>query len=87
MTFAPGYLAGIVCAVVSHSANSFVSLVGKPSKSLHAVASETGIVTLTMKGLSTRVLMIGTLTGSQWWIYGSSETAMGIGTTGGKCLR
>ena len=83
MRRAPSYLAG----VVSHPADSLVSLMGKPEnrgKSLGAIASETGVVSLATKGLGTRVLMIGTLTGFQWWIYDSFKTAMGMGTTGGK---
>ena len=87
ITFASGYLAGIVCAVVSHPADSVVSLMGKPAnkgKSIGQIASETGMVSLATKGLGTRVLMIGTLTGFQWWIYDSFKTAMGMGTTGGK---
>ena len=90
VTFASGYLAGVVCAVVLHPADTIVtvSLMGKPEnwgKCLRAIASETGIVALATKGLGTRVLMIGTLTGFQWWIYDSFKTAMGLGTTGGKC--
>ena len=87
VTFASGYLAGVVCAVVSHPADSVVSLMGKPAnkgKSIGQIASETGMVSLATKGLGTRVLMIGTLTGFQWWIYDSFKTAMGMGTTGGK---
>ncbi|EMD38761.1 mitochondrial carrier protein [Gelatoporia subvermispora B] len=87
ITFASGYIAGVVCAVVSHPADSLVSLMGKPSnrgKSLGTIASEVGIVSLATKGLGTRVIMIGTLTGFQWWIYDSFKTAMGMGTTGGK---
>ena len=87
VTFASGYLAGVVCAIVSHPADSIVSLMGKQAnkgKSVGQIASETGIVTLATKGLGTRVLMIGTLTGFQWWIYDSFKTAMGMGTTGGK---
>jgi len=87
VTFASGYLSGIVCAVVSHPADSLVSLMGKPSnrgKSIGTIASEVGIASLATKGLGTRVLMIGTLTGFQWWIYDSFKAAMGMGTTGGK---
>ena len=84
ITFASGYLAGIVCAVVSHPADSVVSLMGKPAnkgKPLAQIASETGIVTLATKGLGARVVMIGTLTGFQWWIYDTCKTVMGLGTT------
>jgi len=87
ITFASGYIAGIVCAVVSHPADTIVSLMGKPTnkgKSIGQIASETGVVTLATKGLGTRVIMIGTLTGFQWWIYDSFKTSMGLGTTGGK---
>lgn len=66
ITFASGYLSGIVCAIVSHPADSIVSLMGKPAnkgKSIAQIASETGAVALATKGLGTRVIMIGTLTG------------------------
>lgn len=67
VTFASGYLAGVVCAVVSHPADSVVSLMGKAQnkgKSIGQIASEVGLVGLATKGLGTRVLMIGTLTGT-----------------------
>ncbi|KIP07097.1 hypothetical protein PHLGIDRAFT_127874 [Phlebiopsis gigantea 11061_1 CR5-6] len=87
VTFASGYAAGVVCAIVSHPADSVVSLMGKAEnkgKSIGTIASEVGFANLATKGLGTRVLMIGTLTGFQWWIYDSFKTAMGMGTTGGK---
>lgn len=87
VTFASGYLAGVVCAIVSHPADSIVSLLGKAEnkgKSVGTIASETGVMTLATKGLGTRVIMIGTLTGFQWWIYDSFKSAFGLGTTGGK---
>jgi solute carrier family 25 phosphate transporter 3 len=87
VTFASGYLAGVVCAIVSHPADSLVSLLGKPSnkgKGIGQIAGEVGIVGLATKGLGTRVIMIGTLTGFQWWIYDTFKTTMGMGTTGGK---
>lgn len=87
VTFASGYLAGVVCAIVSHPADSIVSQLGKvenKGKSVGAIASEVGLVSLATKGLGTRVIMIGTLTGFQWWIYDSFKSVMGMGTTGGK---
>jgi solute carrier family 25 phosphate transporter 3 len=87
VTFASGYLSGVVCAIVSHPADSLVSQLGKPQnkgKSLGAIVSEVGFGTLATKGLGTRVVMIGTLTGFQWWIYDSFKASMGMGTTGGK---
>eukprot|EP00004_Rigifila_ramosa_P015099 TRINITY_DN348_c0_g1_i1.p1 TRINITY_DN348_c0_g1~~TRINITY_DN348_c0_g1_i1.p1 ORF type:complete len:357 (+),score=68.54 TRINITY_DN348_c0_g1_i1:41-1072(+) len=87
ITFASGYIAGVICAVVSHPADTLVSLAGKPAhkgKSFGAIAQEFGYSNLFTKGLGVRVLMIGTLTGLQWWIYDSYKSAMGMGTTGGK---
>jgi solute carrier family 25 (mitochondrial phosphate transporter), member 3 len=66
ITFASGYLSGIICAIVSHPADSLVSQLGKPQnkgKSLGAIVSEVGLGTLATRGLGTRVIMIGTLTG------------------------
>mmetsp|Transcript_9626 Transcript_9626/g.16636 ORF Transcript_9626/g.16636 Transcript_9626/m.16636 type:complete len:358 (-) Transcript_9626:195-1268(-) len=87
ITFASGYIAGVVCAVVSHPADSLVSLLGKSQnkgKSMGQIASEFGTLNLFTKGLSIRILMIGTLTGLQWFIYDSFKTAAGLGTSGGK---
>ncbi|KAI8803008.1 mitochondrial carrier protein [Cladochytrium replicatum] len=87
ITFASGYSAGVICAIVSHPADSMVSLLGKSDnkgKSIGQIASEFGMRNLFTKGLGTRVLMIGTLTGFQWWIYDSFKASMGMGTTGGK---
>jgi solute carrier family 25 phosphate transporter 3 len=87
VTFASGYMAGVICAIVSHPADSLVSLMGKAEnkgKSIGQIYNETGLAKLATKGLGTRILMIGTLTGLQWWIYDTFKTAMGLGTTGGK---
>lgn len=86
ITFASGYIAGVVCAIVSHPADTLVSLKGKEkySKSSYGdIINSVGYKTLFTKGLGTRIIMIGTLTGLQWWIYDSYKTAMGMGTTGG----
>ena len=87
VTFGSGYLSGVICAIVSHPADSLVSLLSKPGnkgKSISTIASETGFVTLATKGLGARVVLFGTLTGFQWWIYDSFKSAMGMGTTGSK---
>ena len=90
MTFGAGYTAGVICAIVSHPADTLVSLLGKSEnkgKGFGAIASEFGYLNLATKGLGTRVLMIGTLTGLQWWIYDSFKTAMGLGTSGGAVAK
>jgi len=87
VTFASGYLAGVICAIVSHPADSLVSQLSKATnkgKSIGQIANEVGLANLATKGLGTRVLMIGTLTGLQCWIYDTFKSAFGLGTTGGK---
>jgi solute carrier family 25 (mitochondrial phosphate transporter), member 3 len=67
ITFASGYASGVVCAIVSHPADSLVSQLGKPQnkgKSLGTIVGEVGFGNLATKGLGTRVVMIGTLTGT-----------------------
>ncbi|CCI47622.1 hypothetical protein ABG067_003668 [Albugo candida] len=86
VTFGSGYMAGVICAIVSHPADSVVSLMGKAEnkgKGIGQIASETGLKNLATKGLGTRIIMIGTLTGLQWWIYDTFKTVCGMGTTGG----
>ena len=91
ITFLSGYWAGIFCAIVSHPADTMVSKLNnmksdKPVGTLTAVSkiySDIGFSGL-WRGLTTRIVMIGTLTGLQWWIYDSFKTAVGLQTTGGK---
>jgi solute carrier family 25 phosphate transporter 3 len=83
ITFAAGYWAGIFCAVATQPMDNLVSMKGNPAnknKAWGQMASEMGIKDLFLKGLGTRVLMVGTLTGLQWWIYGSFKKVMGFGT-------
>ena len=88
ITFASGYLAGILCAIVSHPADTMVSILNKKSSSgstgdaVKAIYKEIGFKGL-WNGLFARIIMIGTLTGLQWWIYDSFKVACGLGTTGG----
>jgi solute carrier family 25 (mitochondrial phosphate transporter), member 3 len=52
VTFASGYTAGVICAIVSHPADSLVSLLGKPAnkgKSLGQIVKETGFGKLATK--------------------------------------
>ena len=55
---------------------------GKGGKTAGEIFSELGIGGV-WQGLGTRIIMIGTLTGLQWWIYDSFKSAMGLGTSGG----
>lgn len=89
VTFASGYLAGIFCAIVSHPADTMVSKIysksgepGSVGEKMSKIYGEIGFKGL-WGGLVTRIIMIGTLTGLQWWIYDSFKTAVGLQTTGG----
>lgn len=90
ITFASGYLAGIFCAVISHPADTILSkLVAKGKGIEGSLPTKVGIIYKEIGfsglwgGLVTRIVMIGTLTGLQWWIYDSFKTAVGLQTTGG----
>lgn len=71
VTFIAGYIAGVFCAVVSHPADTVVSKLNQDvgSTPLEA-ARKLGMVGL-WKGLFARIIMIGTLTALQWFIYDS----------------
>lgn len=93
VTFISGYWSGIFCAVVSHPADTMVSKINnlkdidgvKQSigSKVSKIYSDIGFKGL-WNGLSTRILMVGTLTGLQWWIYDTFKTMVGLQTTGGK---
>jgi len=82
-------MAGVFCAIVSHPADTIVS-------KLNNVKTDSGVTTAIKQiyadigfkglwaGLGARIIMIGTLTGFQWWIYNSFKTAMGLQATGGE---
>lgn len=69
VTFAAGYFAGVFCAIVSHPADVLVS---KMNKEKGTTAGE-WIKRLGFRGLwgglLPRIIMIGTLTALQWFIY------------------
>jgi len=82
ITFLAGYWAGIFCAIATQPMDNLVSMKGiaeNKNKGWGQMASEMGTKDLFTKGLGTRVIMIGTLTGLQWWIYGSFKAAVGFG--------
>lgn len=88
VTFASGYIAGILCAIVSHPADTMVSKLnnmkteGSLKENIGKIYGEIGFNGL-WRGLGTRILMVGTLTGLQWWIYDTYKTLMGLQTSGG----
>ena len=89
ITFISGYWAGIFCAVVSHPADVMVSILNKNKSNeptltqVKKIYGEIGFNGL-WNGLTARIIMVGTLTGLQWWIYDSFKVACGLQTTGSK---
>lgn len=75
VSFVGGYLAGILCAIVSHPADVMVSKLNayrEPGEAFGTVTSriykDIGFRGL-WNGIPVRIVMIGTLTGLQWMIY------------------
>lgn len=90
VAFTGGYLAGILCAVVSHPADVMVSKLNANRQAGEAfgaamsrIYGDIGFRGL-WNGLPVRIVMIGTLTGLQWMIYDSFKIFMGLPTTGGS---
>merc|ERR1712203_322926 len=81
VTFMAGYWAGIFCAIVSHPADTLVSIMNKTGESAGAIYGRIGFNGL-WNGLGARIIMIGTLTGLQWWIYDTFKVAMGLQASG-----
>lgn len=75
VTFAAGYIAGVFCAIVSHPADTVVSKLNqKKGVPVSQIVNEIGFMGL-WKGLATRIVMIGTLTALQWFIYDAFKVA------------
>ncbi|KAH3876622.1 hypothetical protein DPMN_000469 [Dreissena polymorpha] len=78
VTFVAGYIAGVFCAVVSHPADVIVSKLNQNAGSnFMDVAKTVGFMGM-WKGLMPRIIMIGTLTALQWFIYDSFKVATGL---------
>jgi solute carrier family 25 phosphate transporter 3 len=75
VTFSAGYIAGVFCAIVSHPADCVVSVLNKtPGVTAGQVLKDLGW-SGSWKGLGPRIIMIGTLTALQWFIYDSVKVA------------
>ncbi|KAM3957429.1 phosphate carrier protein, mitochondrial-like [Aphomia sociella] len=76
VTFAAGYIAGVFCAIVSHPADTVVSKLNQDkSATIGSIMSKLGWAGV-WKGLGARIVMIGTLTGLQWFIYDGVKVYM-----------
>jgi len=78
VTFAAGYIAGVFCAIVSHPADTVVSKLNQAKGSTAVgVVKQLGFAGL-WKGLTARIIMIGTLTAAQWFIYDAVKVALSL---------
>jgi solute carrier family 25 phosphate transporter 3 len=71
VTFVAGYIAGVFCAIVSHPADTIVSKLNQDAGSNFVDAAKALGFKGMWKGLMPRIIMIGTLTALQWFIYDS----------------
>merc|ERR1712039_519076 len=78
VTFAAGYIAGVFCAIVSHPADCVVSVLNKtPGSTVGSAAKALGFMGM-WQGLGPRIIMIGTLTALQWFIYDGVKVALAL---------
>merc|ERR1719499_1873115 len=78
VTFAAGYIAGVFCAIVSHPADTIVSYMNKAEgATVGSAAKDLGFKGM-WAGLGPRIIMIGTLTALQWFIYDGVKVGLGI---------
>lgn len=78
VTFAAGYIAGVFCAVVSHPADVVVSKLNQNKGSTAIdIAKSLGFMGM-WGGLVPRIIMIGTLTALQWFIYDGVKVVLRI---------
>ncbi|XP_077212147.1 mitochondrial phosphate carrier protein 3, mitochondrial-like [Tasmannia lanceolata] len=84
VSFGGGYIAGIFCAIVSHPADNLVSFLNNAKgATVGDAVKNLGLLGLFTRGLPLRIIMIGTLTGTQWAIYDGFKVFVGLPTTGG----
>lgn len=69
---------GILCAVASHPPDVIVSQLNQdPNATLTSTAKKLGLKGM-WAGLGARIIMIGTITAMQWFIYDGWKVVMGI---------
>lgn len=84
VSFAAGYVSGLVSTIVSHPADSLLSLRARyPDKSYRQIIDLVGWKQLATQGLIPRAALTGTIIASQWFLYDSFKTIVGLGTSGG----
>ncbi len=84
VTFCAGFVSGLVATVISHPADSLISLKAKhPDASIQQLIQQVGWKNLATKGLGPRIALTGSIIGFQWFVYDTFKSTMGMGTSGG----
>lgn len=82
ISFVSGFIAGIMCAIISHPADTVMTKLNhNKGSTFGSIMKEIGCAGL-WRGIGARIILIGTLTACQWYIYDLCRTVMGLGTTG-----
>mmetsp|Transcript_8576 Transcript_8576/g.17813 ORF Transcript_8576/g.17813 Transcript_8576/m.17813 type:complete len:363 (-) Transcript_8576:118-1206(-) len=85
VSFAAGYVSGLFMTIVSHPADSLLSLRARyPDKTYRQIIDMVGWKQLATQGLIPRAALTGTIIASQWFLYDSFKTCLGLGTSGGS---
>jgi solute carrier family 25 (mitochondrial phosphate transporter), member 3 len=83
VTFTAGFISGMVSTIVSHPADTLLSLKARhPHATLTQLIHQVGWKSLATKGLGPRMGLTGSIIGFQWFAYDTFKTSMGMGTTG-----
>jgi solute carrier family 25 (mitochondrial phosphate transporter), member 3 len=72
VTVISGYVAGFVSSVISHPADSLVSLMSQPKykqASIWQIVKDVGFVRLATNGLGPRIIVTGQIICFQWFLY------------------
>ncbi|KAH9578211.1 Mitochondrial substrate/solute carrier [Trypanosoma melophagium] len=88
-----GVLAGVLCAIVSHPADTIVSKLNQRADTTSNASKNTLTFILgdlgwrgLWKGIGPRILMVGALTAMQWMLYDTFKVLVGLPTTGGTVV-
>ena len=76
VTFTAGYIAGVFCAIVSHPADTVVSKLNQDKNATALQAAKNLGWGGMWKGLMPRIVMIGMLTGAQWFIFDAVKVSL-----------
>ncbi|KEG14006.1 putative mitochondrial carrier protein [Trypanosoma grayi] len=88
-----GIMAGMLCALVSHPADTIVSKLNQRADTSHATSKNTLCYIVRelgwrglWRGIVPRLMMVGALTAIQWVLYDSFKVFVGLPTTGGRSV-